>query len=263
MTGRSLHFDLISIFPEWFASPLKTGLLGKALAAKKIGVTVHDLRNWGAGPHRKIDDTPFGGGPGMVMTPGPVVDAVEAVARPGARILLTAAAGRPLSQPLASQLASEAQVIIVCGRYEGLDHRIREVLGAEDISIGDFVLAGGETAAMAIVEAVSRLVPGVIGKEISLSEESFEQDLLEYPQYTRPADFRGHRVPDVLLSGDHRSIAQWRRRQALLRTAELRPHSLGRAELSAEETRWLSEASKQAENAGPVNQADNPGPDGR
>lgn len=232
---QKLSFDIVSIFPEWFDSPLRAGLLGKAIQAGVIGMNVHDLRDFGDGPHRKVDDAPFGGGPGMVMAPGPVVEAVEAIARPGARLLLTAAAGRPMNQSFAWELAGSGQVVIVCGRYEGMDDRIRLVLGAEEVSIGEFVMAGGEIAAVAIVEAVSRLVPGVIGKAISLTEESFGQGLLEYPQYTRPSDFRGHKVPEVLLSGDHRRIAAWRRQQALVRTARFRPEYLKGAELSSEE----------------------------
>lgn len=239
-SSNKVLFDIVSMFPEWFDSPLRAGLLGKAIQAGVIGMKVHNLRDWGEGPHRKVDDSPFGGGPGMVMAPGPVVEAVEAIARPEARLLLTAAAGRPLNQSFASELAASGQIVIVCGRYEGMDDRIRRILGAEEVSIGEFVLAGGETAAIAIVEAVCRLVPGVIGKEISLTEESFGQGLLEYPQYTRPSDFRGHKVPEVLLSGDHRRIAAWRRQQAVVRTARFRPGYLKGAELSSEEKSWAT-----------------------
>ncbi|MGH2809811.1 MAG: tRNA (guanosine(37)-N1)-methyltransferase TrmD [Actinomycetota bacterium] len=240
MSGK-LSFDVISIFPEWFESPLKVGLLGKAIDSGVVSVGVHDLRDWGAGPHRKVDDAPFGGGPGMVMAAGPMVEAAEAVARPGAKILLTAAAGRPLTQGLVSELASREQIVILCGRYEGIDDRVRQVLGADEISIGEFVLSGGEVAALAIIEAVSRLVPGMVGRNISLSEESFGQGgLLEYPQYTRPAEFRGLRVPEVLLSGDHIQIARWRRREAIIKTAAIRPEHLEHSELSAEERAWAA-----------------------
>ncbi|MGH2772018.1 MAG: tRNA (guanosine(37)-N1)-methyltransferase TrmD [Actinomycetota bacterium] len=240
MSGK-LSFDVISIFPEWFESPLKVGLLGKAIDSGVVSVGVHDLRDWGAGPHRKVDDAPFGGGPGMVMAAGPMVEAAEAFARPGAKILLTAAAGRPLTQGLVSELASREQIVILCGRYEGIDDRVRQVLGADEISIGEFVLSGGEVAALAIIEAVSRLVPGMVGRNISLSEESFGQGgLLEYPQYTRPAEFRGLRVPEVLLSGDHIQIARWRRREAIIKTAAIRPEHLEHSELSAEERAWAA-----------------------
>jgi len=221
-----VRFDVLSIFPEAFESPLRVSLLGKAIEAGLLEVAVHDLRNWAPGPHRKVDDAPFGGGAGMVMAPGPVVDAVEAVARPGARVILLAASGKPLTQALVAEFASEDRMVLVCGRYEGMDDRIRQVLQAEDISIGEYVLAGGEMPALVLIEAVSRLIPGVMGNAGSLGEESFSDGLLEYPQYTRPAEFRGLKVPDVLLSGHHRLVADWRREQALRRTFERRPELL-------------------------------------
>jgi tRNA (guanine37-N1)-methyltransferase len=227
-----LKFDVLTIFPEAFESPLKVSLLGKAIESGLLEVGVHDLRDWAPGPHRKVDDAPFGGGAGMVMAPGPVVEAVEAVRRPGGRVILLAAAGRPLTQALAAELSSEEQVVLVCGRYEGMDDRIRQVLGADEVSIGEYVLAGGEMPALVLVEAVSRLLPGVIGNAESLGEESFSDGLLEYPQYTRPAEFRGLKVPDVLLSGHHGMVAAWRREQALKRTLERRPQLLQTAELS-------------------------------
>ncbi|HEX2178201.1 MAG TPA: tRNA (guanosine(37)-N1)-methyltransferase TrmD [Actinomycetota bacterium] len=227
-----MRFDVLTIFPEAFESPLKVSLLGKAIDAGLLEVGVHDLRDWAPGPHRKVDDAPFGGGAGMVMAPGPVVEAVEAVRRPGGRVILLAAAGKPLTQALAAELSSEEQVVLVCGRYEGMDDRIRQVLGADEVSIGEYVLAGGEMPALVLVEAVSRLLPGVMGNAESLGEESFSDGLLEYPQYTRPAEFRGLKVPDVLLSGHHGMVAAWRREQALKRTLERRPHLLETAELS-------------------------------
>ena len=221
-----MRFDVVSIFPEAFKSPLRVSLLGKAIEAGLLEVAVHDLRDWAPGPHRKVDDAPFGGGAGMVMAPGPVVDAVEAVARPGARVILLAASGKPLTQALVAEFASEDRIVLVCGRYEGMDDRIRQVLQAEDVSIGEYVLAGGEMPALVLIEAVSRLIPGVMGNAGSLGEESFSDGLLEYPQYTRPAEFRGLRVPDVLVSGHHRLVADWRREQALRRTFERRPELL-------------------------------------
>lgn len=221
-----MKFDVVTIFPDWFQSPLGTGLLGKALLAGLFEIKIHDLRKWGMGPHRKVDDTPFGGGAGMVMAPGPVVDAVEAVKLPQGRVILLAAAGRPLSQRAIEGFSKEDQVVLVCGRYEGMDGRIAEVLEAEEWSIGEFVLGGGEVAALAVIEAVSRLIPGVMGNESSLHIESFSSGLLEYPQYTRPAEFRGLRVPEVLLSGNHAAIERWRREQAVRRTAKHRPHLL-------------------------------------
>lgn len=175
----------------------------------------------------------------MVMAPGPVVDAVEAVRRPGGRVLLMAAAGKPLTQALAAELASEEQVVMVCGRYEGMDDRIRQVLGAEEVSIGEYVLAGGEMPALVLIEAVSRLLPGVMGNADSLGEESFADGLLEYPQYTRPAEYRGLSVPDILLSGHHANVVAWRREQAVRRTFERRPELLKTAALTDDELRTV------------------------
>lgn len=227
-----MRFDVLTIFPELFDSPLRVSLLGKALEASLLEVAVHDLRNWAPGPHRKVDDAPFGGGAGMVMAPGPVVEAVEAVRRPGGRVILLAAAGRPLTQALVAELAAEEQLILVCGRYEGMDDRIREELDAEEVSIGEYVLSGGELPALVLIEAVSRLIPGVMGNAESLGEESFAGGLLEYPQFTRPADFRGRKVPDVLVSGHHGMVAGWRREQSLRRTFERRPDLLEAADLT-------------------------------
>ncbi|CAN5834550.1 tRNA (guanosine(37)-N1)-methyltransferase TrmD [soil metagenome] len=227
-----MRFDVLTIFPESFESPLKISLLGKAIQAGIFQVGVHDLRNWAPEPHRKVDDAPFGGGAGMVMAPGPVVDAVEAVRRPGGRILLMAAAGKPLTQTMAAELASEDQLVLVCGRYEGMDDRIRQVLEAEEISIGEYVLAGGEMPALVLIEVVSRLIPGVMGNAHSLGEESFADGLLEYPQFTRPAEYRGLKVPDILVSGHHANVVAWRRERALRRTFERRPELLKTAPLT-------------------------------
>jgi tRNA (guanine37-N1)-methyltransferase len=236
-----MRFDVVTIFPEAMRSPLEAGLLGKALESGLVEVAVHDLRDWAPGPHRKVDDEPFGGGAGMVMAPGPIVDAVEAVRGPGAEVVLLTAAGRPLDDPLVRRLAGAAQVVLVCGRYEGIDDRVRTVLGAEEVSIGDFVLLGGEVAAMAVIEAVARHVPGVLGNASSLEEESFASGLLEYPQFTRPAAFRGLEVPPVLVSGDHGRVARWRREQALRRTLDRRPDLLEKARLTPEERRLVDE----------------------
>lgn len=242
-----MRFDVVTIFPEAYASPLCVSLIGKAIEAGILEVGVHDLRQWGAGPHRKVDDTPFGGGAGMVMTPGPLVAAVEAVRRPGGRVLLLSASGRRFDQAMATELASgltaglaaggdpEGQVVLLCGRYEGMDERVGALVGADAVSIGDFVLAGGDAAALVVIEAVARLVPGVLGNLDSLAQESFTGGLLEYPQYTRPAEIGGLAVPEVLLSGDHGRIARWRREQGLRRTFEQRPDLLDAADLSSEE----------------------------
>ena len=240
-----MRIDVVTIFPEAFTSPLQVGLLGKAIKAGIIEVNVHDLRNWAPGPHRKVDEAPFGGGAGMVMAPGPVVDAVESIRQPGGRVILLSAAGKPLDHSLARELSDEVQLVVVCGRYEGMDERIGEALDAMEISIGEFVLSGGEVAALVLIEAVGRLVPGTVGNATSLEEESFAGALLEYPQYTRPAEFRGLRVPEILLSGHHDRIARWRREQALRRTYLRRPGLLEKADLSEEERamvqRWREE----------------------
>ncbi|MGH2706125.1 MAG: tRNA (guanosine(37)-N1)-methyltransferase TrmD [Actinomycetota bacterium] len=241
-----MRFDVLTVLPEAFASPLSVGLLGKAISSGLVEVRVHDLRTWTHDPHRTVDDAPFGGGPGMVMKAEPIVAAVEEIGPRAAPVLTLAAAGRPFTHARAASLAEAAHVVLICGRYEGIDDRVRAVVGAEDVSVGDFVLIGGEIAALAVIEATARFVPGVLGNAASLVEESFSSGLLEYPQYTRPAEFRGLAVPEVLLSGDHARIARWRREQALRRTFELRPALLAVADLSAEERalveQWRREA---------------------
>lgn len=245
----SLRFDVLTVFPGAFDSPLRAGLLGKALDEGALEVALHDLRDWAPGPHRKVDDEPFGGGPGMVMRPEPLVAAAEAVMRPGGRVVVLSASGRRFTQDQAVRMSRENQVVLVCGRYEGVDERVYAALGAEPVSIGDFVLMGGEVAAMAVIEAVARLLPGVIGNPSSLTDESYAGGLLEYPQYTRPAEFRGMEVPPVLVSGDHAAVAAWRRRMSLVRTARLRPDLLEGAGLTDDERNnlqeWLSSESSQ------------------
>ena len=236
-----MRFDVVTIFPEALRSPLEVGLLGRAQESGLIEVGLHDPRDWAPGPHRKVDDEPFGGGAGMVMAPGPIVDAVESVRRPEGRVVLLTAAGRPLDDRFVRSLAEAPQVVLVCGRYEGIDDRVATVLGADEVSIGDFVMLGGEVAALAVIEAVARHVPGVLGNASSLEEESYRSSLLEYPQFTRPAEFRGIAVPSVLVSGDHGRVARWRREQALRRTAERRPDLLEKAELTPEERRMIEE----------------------
>jgi tRNA (guanine37-N1)-methyltransferase len=243
----AVRFDVVTIFPEAYVSPLSVSLLGRAIASGVLQVGVHDLRQWAEGPHRKVDDAPFGGGAGMVMTPGPLIAAVEAVRRPGGRVVLLSAAGRRFDQPHAAELATEDQVVLLCGRYEGVDDRVPAIVGAEALSIGDFVLAGGDAAALVVVEAVARLIPGVLGNEASLAQESFAGGLLEYPHYTRPAEVRGHGVPEVLLSGDHGRIAAWRRAESLRRTFEQRPDLLENAELTDEERRTVASWKRKAE----------------
>lgn len=240
-----MKLDVLSIFPGYFDSPLRVGLLGKAIEAGAIDVGVHDLRDWADDPHRKVDDEPYGGGAGMVMAPGPIVAAAESLAPPGARVVLLSAAGRAFDQAVASELAAESHILLVCGRYEGIDERVSAVLSADELSVGEFVLAGGEAAALVVIEAISRLQAGFVGNEESLAEESFSSELLEYPHYTRPQVFREISVPDVLVSGNHRRIARWRREQSLRRTFERRPWLLERARLTEEE-RALIEGWKKA-----------------
>jgi len=217
---------VLTIFPEIFESPLRASLLGKAIAAGLVDVRIHDIRAYATDRHRKVDDEPYGGGPGMVMKPEPIFAAVEALGPGPKRIVLLSPAGRRLDQALVRELAREPWLVLICGRYEGVDERVVEGLGAEEVSIGDYVLSGGELPALVVIEAVARLVPGVVGKEESLQRESFEEGLLDHPHYTRPAVFRGMRVPEVLLSGDHAAIERWRREAALEKTRRNRPDLL-------------------------------------
>lgn len=221
-----MRIDVISIFPELFATPLRTSLLGKAIAAGRLEVNVVDLRAYGLGPHRSVDDATYGGGAGMVMRPEPVFRAVEAVAGPATHSVLLSPRGGRLDQAGVRELAAQEHLVLICGRYEGVDERVAEHLADDEISIGDYVLAGGELPALVVIEAVSRLLPGVLGNESSAADESHSQTLLEYPQFTRPASFRGWSVPSVLLSGDHGAVERWRRAQAERITRERRPDLL-------------------------------------
>ncbi len=221
-----VRVDILTLFPEYFASPLRESLLGRAVGSGLVDVRVHDIRDHARDKHRTTDDYGFGGGPGMVMKPEPVFDAVEALGEGSKRVIVLSPAGRKLDQKMARELAEAPWLVLVCGRYEGLDERVIEGLPAEELSIGDVVLSGGEPAALVVLEAVARLVPGVVGNEESLQAESFEQGLLDHPHYTRPREFRGMAVPEVLLSGDHARIAEWRRRTALDKTRRNRPDLL-------------------------------------
>jgi tRNA (guanine37-N1)-methyltransferase len=228
-----MHIEILTIFPGYFESPLRESLLGKAIAAGKVELTVTDLRSFAEGRHRKVDDEPYGGGAGMVMMAPVVVAAIEArretPGRPRGWTVLMAPEGRRLDQEAAAALARRERLLLVCGRYEGIDERVRQLgLYDEEISLGDFVLPGGEAAALALTEAVSRLVPGVVGAAESLENESFLRERLDYPHYTRPREFRGLEVPEVLISGDHRRIEAFRRSRALARTRERRPDLLAR-----------------------------------
>ena len=223
----SLDVDVLTIFPHMFPGPLGDSITGRALAAGLARVNAVDIRAFTTDRHRSVDDYSYGGGPGMVMTPGPLVDAVESVRRPESRLILLSPTGRRFNQAVAHELAASEHLVLVCGRYEGVDERVRLTTGAEELSIGDFVLTGGEIAALVVLDAVIRLLPGTLSSSEAWRDESHSLDgLLEYPQYTRPVDFKGLRVPDVLLSGDHAQVAAWRRRQALERTRERRPDLL-------------------------------------
>jgi tRNA (guanine37-N1)-methyltransferase len=221
-----VRVDVLTIFPGIVEGPLRESLLGKAIGAGVIDVRVHDIRDHTTDRHRQVDDEPFGGGPGMVMKPEPIFRAVESLGQGRKRAILLSPAGRRLDQPLVRELSGEPWLVLIAGRYEGVDERVVEGLPAEEISIGDYVLSGGEVPALVLLEAVTRLVPGVVGREESLAAESFEEGLLDHPHYTRPQEFRGLRVPDVLLSGDHAEIAAWRRRAAEAKTRRNRPDLL-------------------------------------
>jgi tRNA (guanine37-N1)-methyltransferase len=222
-----MRIDVLTIFPGIFETPLRESLLGRAIANGLLEVRVHDIRDHATDRHRQVDDYSFGGGPGMVMKPEPVFAAVEALGEGPKRVVLLSPAGRRLDQPLVRELANEPWLVLICGRYEGVDERVAQGLPAEEVSIGDYVLSGGEVPALVVLEAVARLQPGVVGAEESLARESFEDDLLDHPHYTRPRAFRGMEVPDVLLSGDHARIERWRREAAQEKTSRNRPDLLG------------------------------------
>ena len=228
-----MRIDVLTLFPQVFESPLSCSIIKRAQDNGLVEIALTDIRDFSTDNYRKVDDKPYGGGPGMVMMPGPVFDCFEHVQKlspePG-RVLLLTPQGRPFNQTKARQLSAEKRLILIAGKYEGFDERIRTGLGAEQISIGDYVLSGGELAAMVIVDAVVRLLEGALGDEDSAKDDSFSAGLLEYPHYTRPEDFRGMKVPDILLSGDHAKIAEWRCRQALERTKKWRPDLLQETE---------------------------------
>ena len=218
-----MRVDILTIFPEIFESPLRASLLGKAIEQGVVDVHVYDIRDHTTDKHRQVDDESFGGGPGMVMKPEPIFAAVEALGEGEKRVILLSPAGRRLDQELVKKLSKEPWLVLICGRYEGVDERVVEGLPAEEISIGDYVLSGGEAPALAVLEAVTRLVPGVVGRSESVEQDSFEIGILDHPHYTRPQEFRGMKVPEVLLSGDHAAIEKWRREEALRKTRRNRP----------------------------------------
>lgn len=252
--GAYVRFDVITIFPDMFPGPVGEGVIGKAIDRGLVRLCVHDLRRWADPPHYKVDDEPFGGGAGMVFTPQPVFDAVESVRRelqqqgsqPGPVVLMSPQ-GRRLSHGSVQRLAQTGQITLICGRYEGVDERIRAHLVDEEISIGDFVLSGGELPAMVLIEAATRLLPEALGDPASARQDSFVEGLLDHPHYTRPAEFRGWQVPEVLRSGNHAAIRAWRRREALRNTFRKRPDLIDLGSLDDEERAFL----KRLEKCGP------------
>jgi tRNA (guanine37-N1)-methyltransferase len=241
-----MRIDILTLFPNMFSSPLQESILGRAVEKGLIQIQTINIRDFTLDKHQVVDDAPYGGGQGMVMKVEPIARAIESVKsqNPSARTIYLTPQGKPFRQDLARRLSTQSHLILLCGRYEGVDERVRELFIDEEISIGDYVLTGGELAAMVLVDAVSRFIPGVLGSDRSAEEDSFFNSLLEYPQYTRPVDFRGSRVPEVLLSGNHSSISQWRRREAIRRTSLRRPDLLAQAHLTDEEKELLEEVLK-------------------
>jgi tRNA (guanine37-N1)-methyltransferase len=224
-----MRIDVLTIFPGIFESPLRESLLGKAIGSGTLDVRVHEIRDHTTDKHRQVDDESYGGGPGMVMKPEPIFAAVESLGEGSKRILVLSPAGRRLDQELVRELSTEQWLVLIAGRYEGIDERVLQGLPAEEISIGDYVLSGGEIPALVVLDAITRLVPGVIGREESHERDSFgAEGLLDHPHYTRPAEFRGMRVPEVLLSGDHAAVERWRREAAVEKTRRNRPDLLER-----------------------------------
>jgi tRNA (guanine37-N1)-methyltransferase len=239
-----MRIDILSLFPETFVSPLNQSIIKRAREQALVDIVIHDIRDHAHDKHHTADDYPYGGGPGMVLKPEPIFEAAEAVEKQlGVKVptILLTPQGRLFSQSVAQELALHPHLMLICGHYEGLDERICEHLVTDQISIGDYVLSGGELAALVIVDAVVRLIPGVLGSEDSASSDSHSNGLLEYPQYTRPQVYRGWSVPEVLLSGNHGEIAEWRRHQAILRTAKRRPDLLEKSKICEEERKWTLE----------------------
>jgi tRNA (guanine37-N1)-methyltransferase len=244
-----MRLDILTLFPGLFASFLQESILGRAVKKGLVDIRLISIREFARGPHKVTDDRPYGGGDGMVMKAGPISRALESIERQRdeSLVILLTPQGRRFDQPTAWELSRKEHLILICGRYEGVDERVRATCADMDLSIGDYVLSGGELAAMVVVDAVSRLVPGVLGGERSTLEDSFEDDLLEYPHYTRPRVFKGQEVPEILLSGDHEKIRVWRRTESLRRTLERRPDLLEKAKLSEEDKRLLAKLGQRPE----------------
>ena len=236
-----MQFHIFTLFPQMFQGPLTDSIVGRAVSRGILDLQLHNPRDSTHDRHHTVDDAPYGGGPGMVLKPEPLFEAVEAVlgTPPGCPVILLTPQGKPFRQADARRLALEPSIALICGHYEGVDERVRRHLATEEVSIGDYVLTGGELAAMVVVDAVTRLVPGVLGDDASPEDDSHSTGLLQYPQYTRPAEFRGWRVPDVLTSGDHGAVRRWRRKQALLRTQNRRPDLLDGVPLTDAERAFL------------------------
>jgi tRNA (guanine37-N1)-methyltransferase len=221
-----VKIDVLTLFPAMFAGPLDESIVKRAREAKLLELKIHNLRDWTHDRHKTVDDKPFGGGPGMLLKVEPLFEAIESLQREKTKVILLSPSGRKFSQEIARKLSQEEHLLLVCGSYEGFDERVREALADDELSIGDYVLTNGALPAMVVIDAVARLLPGVLGDDESSHDESFSAGLLEYPQYTRPAEFRGMKVPEVLLSGNHAEIEKWRREQAKLRTEKQRPDLL-------------------------------------
>jgi tRNA (guanine37-N1)-methyltransferase len=235
-----MRIDVLTLFPEMFQGVFDSGIMKRAVEQKLVTIGVHNIRDYTRDKHHTADDYPYGGGAGMVLKPEPIFEAVDAIdKKEGTPIILLSPQGRLFRQRVAEELAQHSQLVLICGHYEGVDERVREHLANDEISIGDYVLSGGELAAMVVMESVFRLVPGVLGSEESPLDDSHVGGLLEYPHYTRPPEYRGWEVPEVLLSGNHAQIKSWRRQQAIRRTLEKRPELLSQAELSSEEERLV------------------------
>ena len=239
-----MKFDIVTIFPRMFDGPTREGILARAIERGLVDLLVHDLRDFADDRHRTVDDVAYGGGPGMVLKPAPLFRAVDAIRErrgvPDA-VILTSPQGRQFDQGAAERLSRLGHVVILCGRYEGVDERVRDGVATEELSIGDYVLTGGELPALVVLDAVARLLPGAVGDEQSVEQDSFRRGLLDHPQFTRPAEFRGLAVPPVLLSGHHAEVRRWRKRQAMVRTIERRPDLLDGAQLDEEERAILRE----------------------
>ena len=242
-----MRIDVFTLFPEMFTASFSSGILQRAIDRKLVQINLHNIRDYAHDKHKTVDDYPYGGGSGMVLKPEPIFEAVEKIREAigpeaegeGFPVILLTPQGRLFNQEIARELASNNQLILICGRYEGVDERVREHLATDELSIGDYVLTGGELAAMVVVDTIVRLLPGVLGSEASVGDDSHAAGLLEYPQYTRPEVYRGWAVPEVLRSGNHGQIAEWRRQQAILRTLKRRPELLEKAKLSAEDRQLI------------------------